>query len=224
MPTIVATLPPAASPGSRCGLAGSTTLFSAQGESARSTCRGRSSCRSDGWRWKRTSKRCSASICPARPSSSATDRFAAVSSALPPRVFSRFQTGRRVGRHLCERGRVRLPLAHRHIRDRHDRGDGQRLAGRGLSRARADRCRRGGAGVLDEDLRAACLKALTLSREQAREHSMRFTWKESARQFLDNIEGSRSDVKLPTVRRRRPSGRAAGRESLPPRELLRPLE
>jgi glycosyltransferase involved in cell wall biosynthesis len=56
-----------------------------------------------------------------------------------------------------------------------------------------------GAGVLDEDLRAACLKALTLSREQAREHSMRFTWKESARQFLENIEGSRSEVKLPTV-------------------------
>ena len=53
-----------------------------------------------------------------------------------------------------------------------------------------------GAGVLDEDLRAACLKALTLSREQAREHSMRFTWKESARQFLENIESSRSDVKL----------------------------
>jgi glycosyltransferase involved in cell wall biosynthesis len=53
-----------------------------------------------------------------------------------------------------------------------------------------------GAGVLDEDLRAACLKALTLSREQAREHSMRFTWQESARQFLDNIEASRSDLKL----------------------------
>jgi hypothetical protein len=52
------------------------------------------------------------------------------------------------------------------------------------------------AGVLDEDLRAACLKALTLSRDAAREHSMRFTWKESARQFLENIEASRSDVKL----------------------------
>jgi glycosyltransferase involved in cell wall biosynthesis len=51
-------------------------------------------------------------------------------------------------------------------------------------------------GVLDEDLRAACLKALTLSREDAREHSMRFTWKESARQFLENIEASRSDLKL----------------------------
>jgi glycosyltransferase involved in cell wall biosynthesis len=54
-----------------------------------------------------------------------------------------------------------------------------------------------GAGVLNEDLRAACLEALTLPREQAREHSMRFTWKESARQFLDNIEASRSDLKMP---------------------------
>ena len=52
------------------------------------------------------------------------------------------------------------------------------------------------AGVLDEDLRAACLKALTMSREEAREHSMRFTWEESARQFLANIEASRSDLKL----------------------------
>ncbi len=56
-----------------------------------------------------------------------------------------------------------------------------------------------GAGVLDEDLRAACLKALTLSRDQAREHSMHFTWRKSARQFLDNIEASRSDVKLATL-------------------------
>ena len=69
-----------------------------------------------------------------------------------------------------------------------------------------------GAGVLDEDLRAACLKALTLSREQAREHSMRFTWKESARQFLENIEASRSDLKLkvapsPEDRQGRPGGR-----------------
>ncbi len=47
------------------------------------------------------------------------------------------------------------------------------------------------AGVLDEDLRAACLKALVIPREAAREYSMRFTWKESARQFLENIEGCR---------------------------------
>jgi glycosyltransferase involved in cell wall biosynthesis len=54
-----------------------------------------------------------------------------------------------------------------------------------------------GAGVLNDDLRAACLKALTISREKAREHSLRFTWKESARQFLDNIEMSRVERRQP---------------------------
>ncbi len=49
------------------------------------------------------------------------------------------------------------------------------------------------AGVLDEDLRAACLKALTIPRENAREHSLRFTWRESARQFLENVEMSRAE-------------------------------
>ena len=47
------------------------------------------------------------------------------------------------------------------------------------------------AGVLDEDLRAACLKALTIPREAAREYSLRFTWRESARQFLENVEAAR---------------------------------
>ena len=59
------------------------------------------------------------------------------------------------------------------------------------------RRRRQRAGVLDEDLRAACLKALTIPRETAREHSLRFTWKESARQFLENVEMSRSDRRQP---------------------------
>jgi 1,2-diacylglycerol 3-alpha-glucosyltransferase/glucuronosyltransferase len=65
-----------------------------------------------------------------------------------------------------------------------------------------------GAGVLDEDLRAACLEALTIPREQAREHSMRFTWEESARQFLDNIEASRSDEPEVTVSQPEPASAA----------------
>src|SRR5579863_586143 len=48
-----------------------------------------------------------------------------------------------------------------------------------------------GAGALSEDLRGACLSALEIPREKAREHSMQFTWAESARQFLANIEASR---------------------------------
>lgn len=44
-----------------------------------------------------------------------------------------------------------------------------------------------GAGVLDNDLRAACLAALDIPREKARAHALTFTWADSARQFLDNI-------------------------------------
>ena len=44
-----------------------------------------------------------------------------------------------------------------------------------------------GAGVLDMDLRAACLAALEIPRGKARAHALNFTWAKSARQFLDNI-------------------------------------
>jgi glycosyltransferase involved in cell wall biosynthesis len=49
-----------------------------------------------------------------------------------------------------------------------------------------------GAGALDEDLRAACLAALGISRETARAHSRNFTWEQSARQFLGHIEACRA--------------------------------
>ena len=42
-------------------------------------------------------------------------------------------------------------------------------------------------GVLDNDLRAAALKALKLSREAARDHALNFSWENSAQQFLDNV-------------------------------------
>lgn len=44
-----------------------------------------------------------------------------------------------------------------------------------------------GAGVLAPDLRQAALRALRIPRERCRTHAMNFTWKESARQFFDNI-------------------------------------
>jgi glycosyltransferase involved in cell wall biosynthesis len=47
-------------------------------------------------------------------------------------------------------------------------------------------------GVLSEDLRAACLGALALSRETCRAHAARYTWPESARQFIDNVIRARS--------------------------------
>ncbi len=43
------------------------------------------------------------------------------------------------------------------------------------------------AGILDEDLRAACLGALAIDRQAARELALSFTWRRSAMQFLDNI-------------------------------------
>ena len=50
----------------------------------------------------------------------------------------------------------------------------------------------GGAGVLDEDLAAACRAALSIPRERAREWAMRFSWRASALQFLENIRTARS--------------------------------
>jgi glycosyltransferase involved in cell wall biosynthesis len=52
-----------------------------------------------------------------------------------------------------------------------------------------------GAGVLDWDLRAACLAALAIPRAKAREHALTFTWANSARQFLDNVKLARSAAK-----------------------------
>ncbi len=60
---------------------------------------------------------------------------------------------------------------------------------------------RNGPGVLSEDLRAACMEALTIPREAAREYSLRFTWAESARQFLANIEASRPTFSRASPRR-----------------------
>ncbi|GEP12337.1 glycosyltransferase family 4 protein [Methylobacterium gnaphalii] len=45
-----------------------------------------------------------------------------------------------------------------------------------------------GAGVLDDDLRAAALAALEIPRERCREEALRHSWAESARQFYRNIE------------------------------------
>jgi hypothetical protein len=44
--------------------------------------------------------------------------------------------------------------------------------------------------VLDEDLRAACLKALTLSRSACLEHASSMTWEASAQCFLSNLTQS----------------------------------
>ena len=43
------------------------------------------------------------------------------------------------------------------------------------------------AGVLSSDLREAALQALMLRRESAREHALRYSWENSARQFIENM-------------------------------------
>ncbi|WP_298964543.1 glycosyltransferase family 1 protein [uncultured Methylobacterium sp.] len=47
-----------------------------------------------------------------------------------------------------------------------------------------------GTGVLDHDLAAAARAALAIPRSRCREHALRWTWGESARQFYANIEAS----------------------------------
>jgi glycosyltransferase involved in cell wall biosynthesis len=42
-------------------------------------------------------------------------------------------------------------------------------------------------GVLDEDLRAACLAALKLSRETCRNFALQYSWENSARQFIGHL-------------------------------------
>jgi glycosyltransferase involved in cell wall biosynthesis len=42
-------------------------------------------------------------------------------------------------------------------------------------------------GVLREDLRSACLRALGLSREACRTYALTFSWENSARQFIGHL-------------------------------------
>ncbi len=43
-------------------------------------------------------------------------------------------------------------------------------------------------GVLNEDLRAACMQALWISREACREFALRYSWENSARQFIGHAK------------------------------------
>jgi len=43
------------------------------------------------------------------------------------------------------------------------------------------------AGALDEDLQAACLRALTIDRTSARQHAERYSWEACTRQFLAHL-------------------------------------
>ena len=53
------------------------------------------------------------------------------------------------------------------------------------------------AGALDLDLALACARALTIPKRVARAHALRFTWRESAREFLDNVQRVREGEAVP---------------------------
>lgn len=59
-----------------------------------------------------------------------------------------------------------------------------------------------GTGVLDDDLRAAALAALRIPRERCRAHALKFTWRQSAQQFLQNLQPIPLPAYLPRAARR----------------------
>jgi len=50
------------------------------------------------------------------------------------------------------------------------------------------------AGALDQDLRAACLRAVGLKREDAVEHSRRYSWRTATEQFVGQLHPRRRDM------------------------------
>ena len=52
-------------------------------------------------------------------------------------------------------------------------------------------------GALDKDLRAACLRALTMSRETCRSFALERSWENSARQFIGNLSALRAGAHVP---------------------------
>ena len=67
-----------------------------------------------------------------------------------------------------------------------------------------------GAGVLDNDLGAACLAALAISRDTARAHAETYTWAGATEQFLANVAAARvSHTEEQAARRGAPVGAAS---------------
>ena len=56
-------------------------------------------------------------------------------------------------------------------------------------------------GALNEDLRAACLAALNVSRDACRDFAMGYSWENSARQFIEHMHKV-ANQDSPRVRRK----------------------
>src|SRR5215470_1333218 len=74
-----------------------------------------------------------------------------------------------------------------------------------------------GIGAMDWDLQAASLAALNLDRRAARAHALRYSWENSAQQFIDNVLIAHHR-KLPERRRR---WRRTSRKNRAPRSIAR---
>jgi 1,2-diacylglycerol 3-alpha-glucosyltransferase/glucuronosyltransferase len=44
-----------------------------------------------------------------------------------------------------------------------------------------------GAGILGDDLGAAAMAAMAISRDRSRQHALRYSWRESIGQFAENL-------------------------------------
>ena len=100
--------------------------------------RGRSSSTSAGWRWRRTSRPSWRLDLPGtKVVVGDGPQLRGAEGEVPQGGLHRRQVRRRAGRPLRLRRRLRLPLAHRHLRPGDPGGHGGRHAGGGLSGARA---------------------------------------------------------------------------------------
>ncbi|MGY3617553.1 glycosyltransferase involved in cell wall biosynthesis [Bradyrhizobium sp. USDA 10063] len=63
-------------------------------------------------------------------------------------------------------------------------------------------------GAIDDDLRSACLRALTMSRQDCRNFALQRSWENSARQFIGNLSA------LQPSRALRPARRVAGQSAV----------
>jgi len=65
-------------------------------------------------------------------------------------------------------------------------------------------------GALDTDLRSACLRALTMSREACRNFALERSWENSARQFIGNVTALQPSRSLRPLRRARATSAVQG--------------
>jgi glycosyltransferase involved in cell wall biosynthesis len=68
-------------------------------------------------------------------------------------------------------------------------------------------------GALDQDLRSACIRALSLSRESCRSFALERSWENSARQFISNLSTLQPSRSLLPARRVAPESAVRGQSS-----------